>query len=130
MKKIGKDELTEADYELEEVKYHIMTCLKQALNSARPRNGVIDEGNMIYLFDLGINAAQAQLEVMSYLNWENELIKEGKAPEHHHTVQWLEACADKWAHCPSAFAESRGFAILDETSLTNTPQLEDNSDGS
>ena len=130
MKKIGKDELSEADYELEEVKYHIMTCMKQALNSARPRNGVIDEGNMIYLFDLGINAAQAQLEVMSYLNWENELIKEGKAPEHHHTVQWLEACADKWAHCPSAFAESRGFAILDETSLTNTPQLEDNSDGS
>jgi hypothetical protein len=130
MKKIGKDELSEADYELEEIKYHIMTCMKQALNSARPRNGVIDEGNMIYLFDLGINAAQAQLEVMSYLNWENELIKEGKAPEHHHTVQWLEACADKWAHCPSAFAESRGFAILDETSLTNTPQLEDNSDGS
>jgi hypothetical protein len=124
MKKIGKDELTEADYELEEVKYHIMTCMKQALNSARPRNGVIDEGNMIYLFDLGINAAQAQLEVMSYLNWENEIIKEGKAPEHHHTVTWLEACADKWAHCPSAFAESRGFAILDETSLTNTPLLE------
>jgi hypothetical protein len=128
MKKIGKDELTEADYELEEVKYHIMTCMKQALNSARPRNGVIDEGNMIYLFDLGINAAQAQLEVMSYLNWENELIKEGKAPEHSHTVQWLEACADKWAHCPSAFAESRGFVIYDETSLTNTPLLEDNKD--
>ena len=128
MKKLGKDELTEADYELEEVKYHIMTCMKQALNSARPRNGVIDEGNMIYLFDLGINAAQAQLEVMSYLNWENELIKEGKAPEHSHTVQWLEACADKWAHCPSDFAESRGFVIYDETSLTNTPLLEDNKD--
>ena len=124
MKKIGKDELTEADYELEEVKYHIMTCLKQALNSARPRNGVIDEGNMIYLFDLGINAAQAQLEVMSYLNWENEIIKEGQVPEHHHTVQWLEACADKWAHCPRDFAKSRGFDILDETSLTNTKQLE------
>ena len=124
MKKIGKDELTEADYELEEVKYHIMTCMKQSLNSARPRGGVIDEGNMIYLFDLGINAAQAQLEVMAYLSWEKELIDQGKAPDHHHTVQWLEACADKWAHCPSAFAESRGFAILDETSLTNTLQLE------
>jgi|TARA_R110001606_G_scaffold47376_3_gene120586 hypothetical protein len=123
MKKIGKDELTEADYELEEVKYHIMTCMKQALNSARPRNGVIDEGNMIYLFDLGINAAQAQLEVMSYLNWEKAIIKDGQVPEHHHTVQWLEGCADKWAHCPRAFAESRGFDILDETSLTNTPVL-------
>lgn len=130
MKKLGKDELTEADYEEEEIKYHIMTCMKQALNAARSRNGMIDEGNLIYVFDLGINAAQAQAEVFAYLNWENELIKEGKAPEHHHTVQWLEACADKWAHCPSAFAESRGFAILDETSLTNTPQLEDNSDGS
>ena len=130
MKKIGKDELTEEDYEREEVKYHIMTCMKQALNAARSRNGMIDEGNLIYVFDLGINAAQAQAEVYSYLQWENELIKQGKAPEHHHTVQWLEACAEKWAHCPSAFAESRGFAILDETSLTNTPQLEDNSDGS
>ena len=130
MKKIGKEELTEEDYELEEIKYHIMTCMKQALNSARPRNGVIDEGNMIYLFDLGINAAQAQLEVMSYLNWENELVKEGKAPEHHHTVQWLEACADKWAHCPGDFANSRGFDILDRTSLTNTPQIEDQTDGS
>ena len=130
MKKIGKEELTEEDYEREEVKYHIMTCMKQALNAARSRGGNIDEGNLIYVFDLGINAAQAQAEVYSYLQWENELISKGQAPEHHHTVQWLEACAEKWAHCPSAFAESRGFAILDETSLTNTPQLEDQTDGS
>ncbi len=129
MKKIGKEELTEEDYELEEARYHIMTCMKQALNSARPRQGVIDEGNMIYLFDLGINAAQAQLEVMSYLNWENELVKQGKAPEHEHTVQWLEGCADKWAGCPAAFANSRGFDVFDPTSLANTPQIEDKSNG-
>ena len=129
MKKIGKTELTEEDYELEEARYHIMTCMKQALNSARPRQGIIDEGNMIYLFDLGINAAQAQLEVMSYLNWENELVQQGKAPEHHHTVQWLEGCADKWAGCPAAFANSRGFDVFDPTSLANTPQIEDKSNG-
>jgi hypothetical protein len=129
MEKIGKEELTEEDYELEEIKYHIMTCMKQALNSARPRQGVIDEGNMIYLFDLGINAAQAQAEVFAYLEWENKVIQEGKVPEHHHTVKWLEACADKWAHCPGDFANSRGFNILDKTSLTNTPQLEDKTDG-
>jgi hypothetical protein len=34
---------------------------------------MIDEGNLIYLFDLGINAAQAQAEVFAYLNMENEL---------------------------------------------------------
>lgn len=130
MKKIGKDELTEEDYEREEIKYHIMTCMKQALNAARGRGGQIDEGNLIYIFDLGINAAQAQAEVYAYLNWENELIREGKAPEHHHTVQWLEACAEKWLHCPVEFANSRGFEILDETSLTNTPQLKDYTDGS
>ena len=129
MKKIGKTELTEEDYELEEARYHIMTCMKQALNSARPRGGIIDEGNMIYLFDLGINAAQAQAEVFSYLNWENELVKEGKAPEHHHTVQWLEGCADKWAGCPAAFANSRGFDVYDPTSLANPIQLEDKTDG-
>jgi len=129
MKKIGKEELSEEDYELEEARYHIMTCMKQALNSARPRNGIIDEGNMIYLFDLGINAAQAQAEVFSYLNWENELVKQGKAPEHKHTVQWLEGCADKWAGCPAAFANSRGFDVFDPTSLANTPQIEDKSNG-
>ena len=129
MKKIGKTELTEEDYELEEARYHIMTCMKQSLNSARPRQGIIDEGNMIYLFDLGINAAQAQLEVMSYLNWENELVQQGKAPEHEHTVQWLEGCADKWAGCPAAFANSRGFDVFDPTSLANTPQLEDKTNG-
>jgi len=129
MKKIGKEELSEEDYELEEARYHIMTCMKQALNSARPRQGVIDEGNMIYLFDLGINAAQAQAEVFSYLNWENELVKQGKAPEHKHTVQWLEGCADKWAGCPAAFANSRGFDVFDPTSLANTPQIEDKSNG-
>jgi hypothetical protein len=129
MKKIGKEELSEEDYELEEARYHIMTCMKQALNSARPRQGVIDEGNMIYLFDLGINAAQAQAEVFSYLNWENALVEQGKAPEHEHTVQWLEGCADKWAGCPAAFANSRGFDVFDPTSLANTPQIEDKSNG-
>ena len=124
MKHIGKEELTEEDYELEEARYHIMTCMKQALNSARPRNGTIDEGNMIYLFDLGINAAQAQAEVFGYLQWENKIISEGKAPTHAHTMQWLEACADKWASCPAEFANSRGFDIYDPTSVTNVPQLE------
>ena len=128
MKKLGKETLTEEDYEEEEVKYHIMTCMKQALNAARSRNGMIDEGNLIYIFDLGINAAQAQAEVFSYLNWENELVKQGKAPEHHHTVQWLEGCAEKWKHCPTDFASNRGFQIMDRTSLTNTPLLEEASD--
>lgn len=125
LEKVGKDQITEEDYEREEARYHIMTCMKQALNAARARGGVIDEGNMIYLFDLGISAAQAQAEVYAYLGMENDLIKKGKAPTHEMTVKWLEACADKWEKDPEKFAKLRGFSIFDKQSLTNVPQLEE-----
>ena len=119
LEKAGKNEITEEDYEKEESKYHIMTCMKQALNAARSRNGMIDEGNLIYLFDLGINAAQAQAEVFAYLSMENQLISNGNAPTHEMTMRWLEACADKWANDPATFAGRRGFSVFDESSLTN-----------
>jgi hypothetical protein len=85
---------------------------------------MIDEGNLIYLFDLGINAAQAQAEVFAYLNMENQLISNGQAPTHEMTMRWLEACADKWAEDPAIFAARRGFSVFDRSSLTNSPLLE------
>ena len=121
---VGKNEITEEDYEKEESRYHIMTCMKQALNAARSRNGMIDEGNLIYLFDLGINAAQAQAEVFAYLNMENQLISNGNAPTHEMTMRWLEACADKWEKDPETFAARRGLSVFDRSSLTNSPLLE------
>lgn len=121
---VGKNEITEEDYEKEEARYHIMTCMKQALNAARSRSGMIDEGNLIYLFDLGINAAQAQAEVFAYLNMENQLISNGTAPTHEMTMRWLEACADKWQQDPATFAARRGFSVFDRSSLTNSPALE------
>jgi hypothetical protein len=124
LEKVGKNEISEEDYEREEARYHIMTCMKQALNAARSRNGMIDEGNLIYLFDLGINAAQAQAEVFAYLNMENQLISEGKAPTHEMTMRWLEACASKWEADPAKFASRRGFSVFDRSSLTNSLLLE------
>ena len=123
LKKLGKDDITEEEYEKEESKYHVMTCLKQALNAARARGGVIDEGNLIYLFDMGINSAQAQAEIYSYLDMENKLMREGKAPTHEMTMQWLEACADKFSGDAEKFAERRGFKLYDEESL-NTKLLD------
>ena len=117
LKKLGKDDITEEEYEKEESRYHVMTCLKQALNAARARGGVIDEGNLIYLFDMGINSAQAQAEIYSYLEMENKLMREGKAPTHEMTMQWLEACAAKFSKDAEAFAERRGFKLYDEESL-------------
>ena len=117
LKKLGKEDITEQEYEKEESRYHVMTCLKQALNAARARGGVIDEGNLIYLFDMGINSAQAQAEVYSYLDMENKMMAQGKAPTHEMTMQWLEACADKFSSDAEKFAERRGFKLYDEDSL-------------
>ena len=126
LKKLGKDDITEEEYEKEESRYHVMTCMKQALNAARARGGVIDEGNLIYLFDMGINSAQAQAEIYAYLKMENKLMDEGKAPTHEMTMQWLEACANKFSGDANKFAERRGFKLYDEESL-NT-KLIDNKD--
>ena len=123
LKKIGKNDITEEEYEKEEARYHVMTCLKQALNAARARGGVIDEGNLIYLFDMGINSAQAQAEIYAYLRMENKMMDEGKAPTHEMTMQWLEACADKFENDSVKFAERRGFKLYDEESL-NTKLLD------
>ena len=126
LKKLGKEDISEEEYEKEESNYHVMTCMKQALNAARARGGVIDEGNLIYLFDMGINSAQAQAEIYAYLKMENDMMAEGKAPTHEMTMQWLEACAAKFSQDANKFAERRGFKLYDEESL-NT-KLIDNKD--
>lgn len=115
--RMGKTEITEADYEAEEARYHVMTCLKQALCAARARGGVIDEGNFIYLFDMGLPAAFVQQQVLDYLKVEQEMLAEGKAPTHDMTIKWLEDCADALQHFSAINAERRGFVLTDPTSL-------------
>lgn len=115
--KLGKEHLTEEDFEEDEKRYHVMTALKQALNAARPRGGLIDEGNSIYLFDIGVNVAHAQAEIFNYLKQEQEMIEQGLAPSHEMTIEWLERCADKFKDCGTRFAESRGLIPLDQKSL-------------
>lgn len=117
LKKLGKEDITEAEYEKEEASYHVMTCMKQALSAARARGGVIDEGNLIYLFDMGINSGQAQTEVNSYLKMEQEILEAGREPTHEMTMQWLEACAVKFSKDANKFAERRGFTLYDEQSM-------------
>ena len=124
LKHLGVTEITEEMYEREEARYHVMTAMKQALSAARTKGGVIDEGNHIYLFDLGINGAAAQVELFNYLKIENAMIAKNEQPTHEMTMQWLEACADKFSDETRKFVERRGFKILDEQSLTNTPRLQ------
>lgn len=115
--KIGKEYITEEDYEKDEIRYHIMTAFKQALISSRPRNGIVDEGNTIYFFDLGINAAAAQSQIFKYLQKENELLKKGKYPSHEMTLDWLEECANLFQDSVFKYAQRKGFVVLDQKSL-------------
>ena len=117
MEKLGKEEITEEDYELNESRHHVMTAMKQALCAARTRGGIIDEGNQIYLFDMGINGTVAQAEMFAYLQAEQEMLARGEEPTHELTMKWLEDCADKFANCGAKFAELRGFIPLDKKSL-------------
>jgi len=126
LKKLGKEDITEEEYEKEESSYHVMTCMKQALSAARSRGGAIDEGNLIYLFDMGINSGQAQTEVNAYLKMEQEILEAGQEPTHEMTMQWLEACAVKFSKDAKKFAERRGFTLYDKQSM-NT-KLIDNKD--
>jgi hypothetical protein len=119
LQKLGKEDITEQEYEIEEVKYHIMTCMKQALNAARARGGQIDEGNLIYLFDMGINSAVAQKEIYNYLKRENEMLAAGENPSHEMTMQWLEHCAELFKDDSKKFADRRGFQLLDKKSLAS-----------
>jgi hypothetical protein len=115
--KLGMTSISEEDYEREENRYHIMTAFKQALCVARSNGGVIDEGNQIYIFELGINGAVAQAELTAYLEYEQRMLNNNQEPQHDMTIRWLEACADKFADNAAIFAKARGLVTLDNTSL-------------
>ena len=111
--------ITEEMFEKAELRHHIMTVFKQALLVCRSRGGVIDEGNHIYFFDLGINGFIAQAEINMYLKYEQQVIKDGGIPTHEMQMKWLESCADKYENMPIDYLKSRGFQKLDYESLNH-----------
>lgn len=114
---LGKEHLTELDYEKDQVRYHIMTAFNQALTAARARGGLIDEGNHIYLFQLGINGAVAQREITALLEAEQEALNKGMVPSHEALIEWLNALADKFADAPMNYAKQRNLEVLNKELL-------------
>lgn len=115
--KLGVDHITEEMYEEQEYRYHIMTAFKQALSAARSHGGTIDEGNQIYMFELGINGAVAQVAITNYLQAELNMLQEGRQPTHRMTIDWLEACANEFCKNPEVFAAWRGFTLKESNSM-------------
>lgn len=117
---IGKTEdegISEEEYESEEEKYHIMTAMNQALTAARSRQGWIDEGNNIYIQQLGINGSAAQKAVFEYLKSEQECYEQGSEPTARMTLEWLESCVDRWQGCSKDIADWRGLQTFSKKSL-------------
>lgn len=117
LKNLGKKDITEEDYEKGEIKHHIYTAMKQALHAARASGGRIDEGNYIYLFDIGINGATAQTLLTDYLIQEEELLKEGKYPTQKMTLQFLEKCYNIFKDDVILNVKNKNFNIMDKSSL-------------
>jgi len=109
---LGVEVITEEMYEADQATYHVMRALSQALAAARARGGLIDEGNFIYLQDLGINGAAAQREMTAYFEAEHDLLNNGRVPTFEMQATWLRAMADKFAGEVTRYAESRGMAPL------------------
>lgn len=117
LKRIGKDEITEADFEEDEERYHIMKAFEQGLGAARSRGGIIDEGNHIYFHQIGINGMVAQHEVERYLNEEIKIIEAGQEPAHEMQMKFLDYCARKFKGCARKYAERKGMVLVDPESL-------------
>ena len=114
---LGVEVITEEMYEQDQAHYHIMRCLSQALAAARARGGLIDEGNYIYLQDLGLNGAAVQRELTAYLEAEQEFINQGKVPTFEMQIGWLDAMANKFSGEIDRYAKARGLAPFVEHAL-------------
>lgn len=100
---------TEEDFEKDEERHHIMKVFEQALCAARSRGGLIDEGNHIYLAQIGINGAHAQFRISEFLQKEQHLFQEGKAPTHDAYLNFLKDMADEFAGSAERYAEKKGM---------------------
>lgn len=111
----------EVDFEEAEERYHIMRAFEQGLCAARSHGGIIDEGNQIYLFQIGINGTSAQMDVRNYLVSEAKIIEDSKGkniPKHEDTLVFLDAMAQKYKGCSRIYAKHKGLISSEASMLT------------
>lgn len=109
VKAYNLENFNEVDFEKEEERYHIMKAFDQAVIAARSRGGVIDEGNMIYLTQIGINGSTAQKDVLQYLMEENDMLKQGVEPSFDNLTKFLTYVAKKFEGCAKGVAKHKGM---------------------
>lgn len=110
-------DINERDFEKEEEKYHIQKAFEQALVAARSRNGIIDEGNHIYLMQIGINGAIAQRFITDLLKSESDIISEGKIPSHKLILNFLEEMSDFFKGCSMKYSDEKGMTTENKSAM-------------
>ena len=115
---LGVDEITELHFEQDEERHHIMKAFEQALHAYRTI-GNIDEGNNIYLFQIGINGGMALRDVRQYILEEKILLDKGTSPVEmfRNEFEFLEKMSNKYAGCSECLAQMRGMKSIVETAL-------------
>lgn len=117
LEKLGKESFDEIDFEKEEEEYHIKKAFEQGLNAARSNGGRIDEGNQIYLTQLGINGTVAMLEVIKYLEEEERSISNGIEINAQHQWDFLENMYQKFKGSAIKYAEKKGLKLENSISM-------------
>jgi len=117
LKHLNVSSIDEIDFEKEEEEYHIKKAFEQGLNAARANGGRIDEGNQIYLTQLGINGTVAQTCVTGYLLLEQNLIKEGKEVDAELQWKFLDDMYKKFKGSAEKYANKKGLNLFNKNSL-------------
>lgn len=115
----GLEKWNESDFEREEEEYHIKKAFEQAICAARPRQGVIDEGNQIYFAQIGINGGAAQNLVYDFFQNEQKFMQDnqGKLPTHVALTDFLNRMAATFKGSAAGLAQSKGMTTVSHNAL-------------
>lgn len=119
LKAFNLTEFNELDFEKQEEEYHIKKAFQQALCAARSRNSMIDEGNMIYLQQIGVNGGLAQFYIQEYLLQEKNQIAEflnnnGPKPSANLESDFLQRMYETFKGSAEPLATNKGMKTLTE----------------
>jgi hypothetical protein len=117
LKTLGVNSFDEIDFEKEEEEYHIKKAFEQGLNAARVNGGRIDEGNQIYLTQIGINGTVATKCVQGFLIWEEQQLSKGIEPTAEDQWRFLEEMYQKFKGCAIKYAEKKGMILLNDEAM-------------
>ena len=120
LKTLKVNSIDELDFEKEEEEHHIKKAFEQGLNAARANGGRIDEGNQIYLTQLGINGTVGQKCVQGYLMVEEELLRQGDEITAKTQWKFLEEMYQKFKGSAIKYCNKKGMSLTNNNTLLVT----------